>query len=111
MASSFAGANPAAPLLPFRALGRSPDPASSRGSLRVSTVALAGSYGISADDTVRAFHELGVTTFFVSPRARGVIEGVRRLAANGLRDQLTLMSVASIPFGFSVRYELKRMLK
>lgn len=87
----------------IRALGRSGVP--------VSALALAGSYGIDADATVRAFHELGITTFFVTPGMKGLTEGLRRLVADGLRDRLTLISGASIPFGFSVRRELDRVAR
>ncbi|NUP04951.1 MAG: aldo/keto reductase [Polyangiaceae bacterium] len=86
-----------------RALGRS--------HRTVSALTLAGSFGISADDTVRAFHELGVRSFFVTSRARGIIEGVRRLIADGHRDQLTVVCGAAIPFGFSVGFEQRRMAK
>jgi aryl-alcohol dehydrogenase-like predicted oxidoreductase len=68
----------------------------------VSNVALAGSFGISADDAVRAFHELNVTTFFVTSSMKGLSEGVRRLVAEGHRDRLTIISGAAIPFGFMV---------
>ncbi|HTJ81354.1 MAG TPA: aldo/keto reductase [Polyangiaceae bacterium] len=87
----------------MRTLGRS--------GLSVSSLALAGAFGIDADATERAFHELGVTTFFVSARMKGLVEGVRRLVAAGHRDRLTLVSGAGIPFGFSVEREWRSMAK
>ncbi len=82
-----------------------------RSGLQVSRIALAGSFGISADDTVRGFEELGVSTFFVTSRSSGQLEGIRRLCAAGHRDALTLIAVASIPMGFSVKRELASISK
>jgi predicted aldo/keto reductase-like oxidoreductase len=79
-----------------------------RTGLTVSELALAGSYGIDADGTERAFHELGVTTFFVTPRMKGLVEGVRRLVKAGHRDRLVLVGGAGIPLGFSVGREFKK---
>ncbi len=58
---------------------------------------------LPADDVVRAFHELGVRSFLVTPRMREQAEGVRRLIASGHRDQLTLISLAGIPTPGGVR--------
>ncbi len=79
-----------------------------RTGLAVSKLALAGSYGIDAEGTERAFHELGITTFFVTPRMKGLVEGVRRLVAAGHRDRLVLIGGAGIPLGFSVGREFKK---
>jgi hypothetical protein len=73
-----------------------------RTDVAVSRLALAGSFGIDADATERAFHELGVTTFFVSARMKGVTEGIRRLVAAGHRDRLTIIA------GAAIRYSPKR---
>ena len=79
--------------------------------ISVSPLALSGSFGIDADATERAFHELGVTTFFVTTRMRGLVEGVRRLFAAGHRDRITLVCGAAIPFGFNVEREWRTLAK
>ncbi len=71
--------------------------------LAVSPLAIAGSFGIDAAAVERAFHEQGVSTYFVTPRMKGLCQGIRRLVAAGHRDELTLCSVASVPTGFFVR--------
>lgn len=81
-----------------------------KSGLEVSRLALAGSFGVSREDTVRAFHELGVTTFFVTSGARGLVGGIRQLIAEGHRDALVIVSVVSVPFGFMVRRTARRML-
>jgi len=58
---------------------------------------------LSADEVVRAFHELGIRSFLVTPRMREQAEGVRRLIAAGHRDRLTLVSLAGIPTQGGVR--------
>lgn len=90
------------PRVAQRTLGKS--------GLEVSRLALAGSFGISQQDTIRAFHELGVTTFFVTSGARGLVGGIRQLIADGHRDALRIVSVVSIPFGFMVRRTVRRTL-
>lgn len=77
----------------------------------VSRVALAGSFGVDAKATVRAFHELGVNTFFVTPRMKGLVEGIRELVSAGHRDELVIIAGAAIPFGFSVTRELGQVTK
>lgn len=99
--SPAADASP--PIVPRSTLGRS--------AVEVSRLALAGSFGISADDTVRAYRELGVTTFFTTPRMRSMNEGLRRLIADGERSSLTLVGGAPIPFGFSVRWAQQRLTR
>jgi predicted aldo/keto reductase-like oxidoreductase len=86
--------------LPQRPLGST--------GLSVSSIGLAGSYGIDAGAVERAFHELGVNYFFVSPRMPGLVEGVRRLVRAGHRDALVLAAGAHIPMGFSVPREWER---
>lgn len=88
--------------LPRATLGRS--------GISVSRLGLAGSYGIDADGTERAFHELGVRYFFVTPRMRGMFEGVRRLIKSGHRDELVIATGANVPTGFGVRRALDKAL-
>lgn len=82
-----------------------------RSGVGVSRLTLAGSFGISAEDTVRAFHELGVSTFFATMRTRGMNEGLRRLVADGHRDALTIIGGAQLPFGFSVPWAQRRLAR
>jgi aryl-alcohol dehydrogenase-like predicted oxidoreductase len=82
-----------------------------RTGITASRLGLAGAYGIDADATERAFHELGINYFFVTPRMRGVAEGVRRLVRAGHRDELVIASGASIPFGFSVDREFRKSVR
>jgi aryl-alcohol dehydrogenase-like predicted oxidoreductase len=79
--------------------------------LEVSRVALAGSFGIDAKSTERAFHELGVNTFFVSSRMKGLMEGVKNLVAGGHRDRLIIVAGAAIPMGYSVTREFNQMCR
>ena len=81
--------------LPRRVLGRS--------GIEVSRLGLAGSFGIDADSAERAFSELGVDYFFVTPRMKGAAEGVRRLVGAGVRDQIVIGSGVELPFGWGVR--------
>jgi len=76
--------------------------------LSVSPLGLAGSHGIDADAVERAFHELGVNYFFVTPRMPGLCEGVRRLVRAGHRDEIVLASGAHVPLGFTVPREWAR---
>src|SRR5258705_11127628 len=86
-----------------RALGRS--------GLAVSRLGLAGSFGMDAQGTERAFHELGVNYFFVTPRMKAVCEGVRNLVKAGYRDQLVLQMGVTLPFGWSVEREFRKCAK
>jgi aryl-alcohol dehydrogenase-like predicted oxidoreductase len=61
------------------------------------------SAGLGADEVERAFHEHGVNTFFVPPGFHALCQGVQRLVRAGHRDELVLVSMASLPFGWSVR--------
>lgn len=79
-----------------------PRPLGSTGLL-VSPLALAGNFGIRADEVERAFHELGVNTFFVTPRMKKAVEGIRRLVDAGNRERIVVVTVASLPTGGSVR--------
>jgi aryl-alcohol dehydrogenase-like predicted oxidoreductase len=82
-----------------------------RTGVAASPLALAGFYGADAACVERAFHELGLTTFFVTPVMRGVAEGVRRLVRAGHRDRLTIVSGASLPFGWLVDAQLAWAMK
>lgn len=81
-------------MLPQRPLGQTGIP--------VAPLGLAGSFGIDADAVERAFHEHGVNYFFVSPRMKGLAEGIRRLVKAGHRDRIVIAAGASIPLGFRV---------
>jgi aryl-alcohol dehydrogenase-like predicted oxidoreductase len=74
-----------------------------RSGLEVGKLGLAGSFGIDAEAVERAFHELGIDYFFVTPRMKPMVEGLKRLSAAGHRDQLVLAAGAMLPFGWSVR--------
>ncbi len=89
--------------LPERQLGAT--------GLSVSALGLAGSYGIDADATERAFHELGIRYFFVTTRMKGLVEGVKRLVRAGHRDDIVIAAGASIPTGGSVHREWKKNAK
>lgn len=88
-----------------------PETTLGRTGLVTSKLGLAGSYGIDADATERAFHELGVRYFFVTPRMSGLFEGVRRLIKAGHRDRMTIATGANIPTGFGVRGAIDKALK
>ena len=79
-----------------------------RTGLEVCRLGLAGSFGIDADSVERAFHELGVNYFFLTPRMKSAVEGVRRLIAGGHRDDIVIATGASIPTGFTVEREWRR---
>lgn len=81
-------------MLPRRALGRT--------GISVSPLGLGGGYGIDADGVERAFHELGINYFFVTPRFTPVVEGLRRLIEAGHRDELVLAMGANLPTGWGV---------
>lgn len=53
---------------------------------------------LQSTDVERAFHELGVNTFFVTPKMKHLAEGVRRLVRSGHRDEIVIISVAGLPF-------------
>lgn len=57
---------------------------------------------LRADDVERAYHEHGINTFFVTSLHAEVCEGIGRLIASGHRDDLVLISMASVPFGWSI---------
>jgi aryl-alcohol dehydrogenase-like predicted oxidoreductase len=90
-------------MLSHRPLGRT--------GLQVSPLGLAGNFGIDADAVERAFHELGVNYFFASTRAKGLVKGLRRLIEAGHRDRLVIAGGASVPMGFSVDWEWRRLAK
>jgi aryl-alcohol dehydrogenase-like predicted oxidoreductase len=72
---------------------------------------LAASYGIDAKSIERAFHELGIQYFFVTPRMGAMVEAVRNLVKAGHRDRLVLATGANVPFGFTVRREFDHARK
>jgi aryl-alcohol dehydrogenase-like predicted oxidoreductase len=72
---------------------------------------LAGSYGVSADDTERAFHELGVSYFFVTGRTKGLAEGIRRLVKAGHRDRMVIAAGAGLPTGGGVERAHAKMAR
>jgi aryl-alcohol dehydrogenase-like predicted oxidoreductase len=80
--------------LPRRPLGKT--------GLSTSPLGLAGSFGIDPVAVERAFHEHGINYFFVSPRMKGLVEGLRRLVRAGHRDDLIIAAGAEIPLGFSI---------
>ncbi len=86
--------------MPRRRLGRS--------RLEASRLGLAGSFGIDADAVERAYHELGIDYFFVTPRMKRMVAGVRRLVDSGQRERMTIATGASLPFGWSVRREFDK---
>ncbi len=88
-----------------------PDTTLGRSNLSVSKLGLAGSYGIDADSTERAFHELGVRYFFITTGMSGAVEGVRRLIKAGHRDRMIIAAGASVPTGFGVRGAVDKALK
>jgi aryl-alcohol dehydrogenase-like predicted oxidoreductase len=53
--------------------------------------------GLSANDIERAYHEYGINTFFVTWHMKSLADGVRRLVRGGHRDDLVLISMASLP--------------
>jgi len=71
--------------------------------LSVAPLGLAGSYGIDAEATERAFHELSINYFFVTPRMKGLCEGLRRLIRAGHRDKLVLATGPFLPTGSALR--------
>jgi aryl-alcohol dehydrogenase-like predicted oxidoreductase len=86
-------------MLPRRALGRT--------GIRVSPLGLAGGFsgkdgGIDAKGVERAFHELGVNYFFVTPRFKPLVEGLRNLIKAGHRDAIVLGMGAKLPTGWGV---------
>jgi aryl-alcohol dehydrogenase-like predicted oxidoreductase len=83
------------PLLADRLLGAT--------GLRVAPLGLAGSYGIDAAAVERGFHELGINYFFVTARMTGLVEGIKRLIAQGHRDRLVIACGANVPSGWGVR--------
>lgn len=58
---------------------------------------------LTAKDVERAYHEHGVNTFFVTSFHQEMVAGIRRLIDAGHRNDLVLISMASVPLGWSVR--------
>jgi aryl-alcohol dehydrogenase-like predicted oxidoreductase len=90
--------------LPRRPLGRTGLKVTPLG-LAAGGVRAAGPKGLKleANEVERAFHEHGINTFFVVASFKEVAEGVRRLVRAGHRDELVIVSMAGLPFGWSVR--------
>ncbi|MBI2568671.1 MAG: aldo/keto reductase [Candidatus Schekmanbacteria bacterium] len=59
--------------------------------------------GLAPSEVERAFHELGINTFLVTPEMRSLAQGVRLLVRSGHRQEITIISMASIPTGWTVR--------
>jgi aryl-alcohol dehydrogenase-like predicted oxidoreductase len=73
--------------------------------LSVSPLGLAGGFGIDADGVVRAFHELGLRYFFVTPKFKPLVEGLRHLVKEGHRDEIVIGMGAKFPTGWGVERE------
>jgi predicted aldo/keto reductase-like oxidoreductase len=73
-----------------------------RTGLHASPLGLAGRPDLAPELVERAFHELGVNYFFLTPRMKGLLEGVRRLVAAGHRDRIVLAMGARIPTAWGV---------
>ncbi len=82
-----------------------------RTKYEVSPLGLAGSFGIDADGTERAFHELGINYFFVTPRMKGLVAGLRRLIDAGHREKLVIAMGANVPTGGGVRRAFSKAAK
>lgn len=82
-----------------------------RTGLRVHPLGLAGSFGVPAEVVERAFHEHGINYFFVTPRCRPMIEGLRRLIAAGHRDALVLAGGSNLPTGGGVERAQARLAR
>lgn len=81
-------------MLPRRALGRT--------GISASRLGLAGGFGIDEVGVERAYHELGVNYFFVTPGFKPVVAGLKRLVAAGHREDLVIAMGAQIPTGWGV---------
>ncbi|HMR05536.1 MAG TPA: aldo/keto reductase [Polyangiaceae bacterium] len=77
----------------------------------VSRLGLAGSFGIDADAVERAYHEFGINYFFVTPRMKGLVTGIKRLIAAGHREDLVIAAGASIPTGGGVERSWAKQAK
>jgi aryl-alcohol dehydrogenase-like predicted oxidoreductase len=82
-----------------------------RTGMSVHPLGLAGSFGVSADAVEHAFHAHGVNYFFVTPRAKQMMEGVRRLIAAGHRDELVIAGGAGLPTGGGVERSNAKLCK
>jgi aryl-alcohol dehydrogenase-like predicted oxidoreductase len=66
---------------------------------------------LAQEDVEQAYHEYGVNTYLVSPGMKELVEGLRRLIADGHRDDLVLIGGAMLPFGWTLGGSLRRTLK
>ncbi len=86
-------------------------------SLRVTPLGLAsmsmrkGGAGLGPEDVERAFHEHGINVFLAHYWAKQICEGIRRLIRAGHREEIVLVTGASLPFAGSVRRCLERHLR
>src|SRR3954447_21491205 len=80
------------PPTPARRLGKT--------GIEVSPLGLAGNYGLAAGDLVRAFHELGLRYFQISP---SLTDGIGQLVRDGHRDRIVLAGGAVVVGAGSVR--------
>jgi predicted aldo/keto reductase-like oxidoreductase len=87
--------------LPRRPFGRT--------GLQVSPLGLSGTFGIDADATERAFHDLSINYFFVTHRMKGLCGGLRRIIAAGHRDKIVLATGVNWPSGRAVRSEFEEL--
>jgi predicted aldo/keto reductase-like oxidoreductase len=86
-------APPAPPAVPqARTLGRT--------GLQVSPLGLSGAYGLGSEDLVRAFHELALNYFHVTP---SLASGIRELVRAGQRDRIVLAAGAMVPTAEGIR--------
>src|SRR5688572_9901527 len=76
--------------------------------LHASPLSLACNYGIDADGVERAFHELGVNLFFITPRMGAGVEGIKRLISAGHRDKIVIVTALGVPLGFRVQPAFER---
>ncbi len=82
-----------------------------RTGLRAHPLGLAGSFGVPADVVEHAFHAHGLNYFFVTPRCKTLIEGLRRLIAAGHRDALVIAGGANLPTGGGVARSHAKLCK
>lgn len=65
---------------------------------------------LSAAEVERAYLQLGLRTFVVTPRMPGTTEAMVELIAAGLRDTLTLITVAGLPTAHGVERGTRKLL-
>lgn len=95
--------------LPRRSLGKTGLQVSRLGLAALSMSAARKS--LTPEEVERAYYELGVNTFLAHGLLKNVCEGVRRLIRAGHREDLVLVSAASLPFKGWVRHALEKNLE